>query len=42
MGESLHDSTLEQHGKQIKEILNHLDELPLDNIERIEDVVEGL
>nr|GFB44515.1 hypothetical protein [Tanacetum cinerariifolium] len=30
MGESLHDSTLEQHGKQIEEILNHLDELPLD------------
>nr|GEU57654.1 reverse transcriptase domain-containing protein [Tanacetum cinerariifolium] len=28
MGESSHDSTLEQHGKQIIEILNHLDELP--------------
>nr|GEW95278.1 putative reverse transcriptase domain-containing protein [Tanacetum cinerariifolium] len=42
MGESSHDSTLEQHEKQIKEILNHLDELPLDHIERIEDVVEGL
>nr|GEV64161.1 hypothetical protein [Tanacetum cinerariifolium] len=42
MGESSHDSTLEQHGKQIKEILNHLDELPLDRIERIEDDVEGL
>nr|GEX82616.1 reverse transcriptase domain-containing protein [Tanacetum cinerariifolium] len=42
MGESSHDSTLEQHGKQIEEILNHLDELPLDRIERIEDVVEGL
>nr|GEW00436.1 reverse transcriptase domain-containing protein [Tanacetum cinerariifolium] len=42
MGESSHDSTLEQHRKQIKEILNHLDELPLDRIERIEDVVEGL
>nr|GEY65669.1 reverse transcriptase domain-containing protein [Tanacetum cinerariifolium] len=42
MGKSSHDSTLEQHGKQIKEILNHLDELPLDHIERIEDVVEGL
>nr|GEV96146.1 putative reverse transcriptase domain-containing protein [Tanacetum cinerariifolium] len=35
--ESSHDSTLEQHGKQIEEILNHLDELPLDHIERIED-----
>nr|GEU53439.1 putative reverse transcriptase domain-containing protein [Tanacetum cinerariifolium] len=42
MGESSHDSTLEQDGKQIKEILNHLDELPLDRIERIEDEVEGL
>nr|GFA51270.1 hypothetical protein [Tanacetum cinerariifolium] len=42
MGESSHDLTLEQHGKQIKEIFNHLDELPLERIERIEDVVEGL
>nr|GEZ59080.1 reverse transcriptase domain-containing protein [Tanacetum cinerariifolium] len=42
IGESSHDSILEQHGKQIKEILNHLDELPLDRIERIEDDVEGL
>nr|GEX63855.1 hypothetical protein [Tanacetum cinerariifolium] len=37
IGESSYDSTLEQHGKQIEEILNHLDELPLDHIERIED-----
>nr|GFA34095.1 hypothetical protein [Tanacetum cinerariifolium] len=42
MGESSHDSTLEQHEKQIEEILNHLDELPLNRIKRIEDVVEGL
>nr|GFC37713.1 hypothetical protein [Tanacetum cinerariifolium] len=42
MGESSHDSTLEQHGKQIEEILNHLDELPIDRIERIKDDVEGL
>nr|GFA04623.1 hypothetical protein [Tanacetum cinerariifolium] len=42
MEESSHDSTLEQHEKQIEEILNHLDELPLDRIKRIEDVVEGL
>nr|GFC09492.1 hypothetical protein [Tanacetum cinerariifolium] len=42
MGESLHDSTLEQHRKQIEEILNHLDELPLDRIEQIKDDVEGL
>nr|GEW74136.1 hypothetical protein [Tanacetum cinerariifolium] len=40
--ESSHDSTLEQYENQIEEILNHLDELPLDRIERIEDVVEGL
>nr|GFB34312.1 hypothetical protein [Tanacetum cinerariifolium] len=42
MGEGSHDSTLEQHEKQIEEILNHLDELPLDRIERIEDDVKGL
>nr|GFA95200.1 hypothetical protein [Tanacetum cinerariifolium] len=42
MGESSHDSTLEQHKKQIEEILNHLDELHLDRIERIESDVEGL
>nr|GEX54945.1 putative reverse transcriptase domain-containing protein [Tanacetum cinerariifolium] len=42
MGESSHDSTLEQHGKQIEEILKHLDALPLDHIEQIEDDVEGL
>nr|GEZ04916.1 reverse transcriptase domain-containing protein [Tanacetum cinerariifolium] len=42
MGESSHDSTLEQHEKQIEEILNHLDKLPLDRIERIEDDVKGL
>ncbi|GKB63289.1 hypothetical protein Tco_0919475, partial [Tanacetum coccineum] len=37
MGESSHESTLGRHKKQIEEILNHLDELPLDHIERIED-----
>nr|GFA39278.1 hypothetical protein [Tanacetum cinerariifolium] len=42
MEENSHDSTLEQHEIQIEEILNHLDELPLDRIERIEDYVEGL
>nr|GFA38026.1 hypothetical protein [Tanacetum cinerariifolium] len=42
MRESSHDSTLEQHEKQIEELLNHLDELPLDRIERIEDNGEGL
>nr|GFC14251.1 hypothetical protein [Tanacetum cinerariifolium] len=42
MGENSHVTTLEQHEKHIKEILNHLDELPLDRTERIEDDVEGL
>nr|GEZ28919.1 hypothetical protein [Tanacetum cinerariifolium] len=42
MGESSQELTLEQHKKQIEEILNHLDELPLDRIKRIEDDVEGL
>ncbi|GKE32173.1 reverse transcriptase domain-containing protein [Tanacetum coccineum] len=42
MGESSHESTLGRHEKQIEEILNHLDELPLDRIEQIEDDVEGL
>nr|GFB62541.1 reverse transcriptase domain-containing protein [Tanacetum cinerariifolium] len=42
MGESSQELTLEQHKKQIEEILNHLDELPLDHIKRIEDDVEGL
>nr|GEW29633.1 hypothetical protein [Tanacetum cinerariifolium] len=42
MGENSHVSTLEQDEKQIEEILNHVDELPLDRIERIEDDVEGL
>nr|GFA44667.1 reverse transcriptase domain-containing protein [Tanacetum cinerariifolium] len=42
IGESSHDSTLEHHRKQIEEILNHLDELPIDRLERIEDDVEGL
>nr|GEW19678.1 hypothetical protein [Tanacetum cinerariifolium] len=42
MGENSHESTLEQHEIQIEEILNHLDVLPLDRIERIEDYVEGL
>nr|GEX01506.1 zinc finger, CCHC-type [Tanacetum cinerariifolium] len=33
---------LERHEEQIKEILNHLDELSLDRIENIEDNIEGL
>ncbi|GKC71711.1 hypothetical protein Tco_1117594 [Tanacetum coccineum] len=35
-------TSLERHEEQIKEILNHLDELSLDRIEHIEDNIEGL
>ncbi|GKB49391.1 hypothetical protein Tco_0900144, partial [Tanacetum coccineum] len=33
---------LERHEEQIEGILNHLDELPLDRIEHIENNIEGL
>ncbi|GKD13005.1 hypothetical protein Tco_1197412 [Tanacetum coccineum] len=33
---------LECHEEQIETILNHLDELPLERIEHIEDKIEGL
>ncbi|GKA67940.1 hypothetical protein Tco_0767857 [Tanacetum coccineum] len=42
MGESSHKKSLERHEEQIKEILNHLDELSLDRIEHMEDKIEGL
>ncbi|GJT15490.1 hypothetical protein Tco_0874196 [Tanacetum coccineum] len=42
IGESSHKTSLERHKEQIKEILNHLDELSLDRIEHIEDKIEGL
>ncbi|GKC95778.1 hypothetical protein Tco_1161220 [Tanacetum coccineum] len=42
MGESSHKTHLERHEEQIKTILNHLDELPLERIEHIEDKIEGL
>ncbi|GKF35095.1 hypothetical protein Tco_0108295 [Tanacetum coccineum] len=42
MGERSRKTSLEHHGEQIKEILNHLDELSLDRIEHIEDKIEGL
>ncbi|GJW45098.1 hypothetical protein Tco_0073897 [Tanacetum coccineum] len=42
IGESSHKTSLERHEEQIKEILNHLDELSLDRIEYIEDKIEGL
>ncbi|GKB81230.1 hypothetical protein Tco_0948125 [Tanacetum coccineum] len=42
MGEISRKISLERHEVQIKEILNHLDELSLDRIKHIEDKIEGL
>ncbi|GJU96694.1 hypothetical protein Tco_1321450 [Tanacetum coccineum] len=42
IGESSHKTPLERHEEQIETILNHLDELPLERIEHIEDKVKGL
>nr|GFB91468.1 hypothetical protein [Tanacetum cinerariifolium] len=42
MGESSHRTSLEHHEEQIKEIINHLDELSLDRIKHMEDKIEGL
>ncbi|GJT81502.1 hypothetical protein Tco_1055844 [Tanacetum coccineum] len=42
IGESSHKTHLERHEEQIETILNHLDELPLDRIEHMEDKIEGL
>ncbi|GJZ00675.1 hypothetical protein Tco_0518104 [Tanacetum coccineum] len=42
IGESSHKTRLECHEEQIETILNHLDELPLERIEHIEDKIEGL
>ncbi|GJX77292.1 hypothetical protein Tco_0324103 [Tanacetum coccineum] len=42
IGEISQKTSLERNEEQIKEILNHLDELSLDRIEHIEDKVEGL
>ncbi|GKA69851.1 hypothetical protein Tco_0775915, partial [Tanacetum coccineum] len=42
IGESSHKTPLEHHEEQIETILNHLDKLPLERIEHIEDKVEGL
>ncbi|GJT70439.1 hypothetical protein Tco_1029725 [Tanacetum coccineum] len=42
IGESSHVTRLERHEEQIKTILNHLDELPLERIEHMEDKIEGL
>ncbi|GJW31089.1 hypothetical protein Tco_0051121 [Tanacetum coccineum] len=40
--ESFHKMHLERHEEQIDAILNHLDELPLERIEHMEDKIEGL
>ncbi|GJZ52963.1 hypothetical protein Tco_0607848 [Tanacetum coccineum] len=42
IGESSHKTHLEHHEEQIETILNHLDELPLERIEHMEDKIEGL
>ncbi|GKF86002.1 hypothetical protein Tco_0253829, partial [Tanacetum coccineum] len=42
IGESSRKTSLEHHEEQIEEILNHLDELSLDDIEHIDDKIEGL
>nr|GEV26302.1 retrovirus-related Pol polyprotein from transposon TNT 1-94 [Tanacetum cinerariifolium] len=41
-GESSHVTRLERYEEQIKTILNHLDELPLEHIKKMEDNIEGL
>ncbi|GKD57404.1 hypothetical protein Tco_1290791 [Tanacetum coccineum] len=40
--ESSYVTRLERYEEQIETILNHLDELPLERIEQIEDKIEGL
>ncbi|GKC62710.1 hypothetical protein Tco_1095308 [Tanacetum coccineum] len=42
IGESSRKTSLERYEEQIKTILNHLDELPLECIKHIEDKIEGL
>ncbi|GJX84637.1 reverse transcriptase domain-containing protein [Tanacetum coccineum] len=42
IGESSHVTRLERHKEQIDVILNHLDKLPLERIEHMEDKIEGL
>ncbi|GKB77975.1 hypothetical protein Tco_0944870 [Tanacetum coccineum] len=42
IGESSHKTHLERHEEQIETILNHLDELPLERIENMEDKIKGL
>ncbi|GKC78866.1 hypothetical protein Tco_1129640 [Tanacetum coccineum] len=40
--ESSHKTHLERHEEQIETILNHLDELPLERIENMENKIKGL
>ncbi|GKA36175.1 hypothetical protein Tco_0722666 [Tanacetum coccineum] len=42
IGESSHKTHLERHEEHIEIILNHLDELPLERIEHMEDKIKGL
>nr|GEU88899.1 hypothetical protein [Tanacetum cinerariifolium] len=42
IGESSYKTSLERHEEQIETILNHLDELPLKRIEKVEEKIEGL
>ncbi|GKE51967.1 hypothetical protein Tco_1487123, partial [Tanacetum coccineum] len=42
IGESSYKTHLERHEEHIETILNHLDELPLERIEHMEDKIEGL
>ncbi|GJU29113.1 hypothetical protein Tco_1172702 [Tanacetum coccineum] len=42
IGESSHKTHLERHEEQIETILNHLDELPLERIEHMEDKIKVL
>ncbi|GJX61143.1 hypothetical protein Tco_0294043 [Tanacetum coccineum] len=42
IGESSHKTHLKRHEEQIETILNHLNELPLERIEHMEDKIKGL
>ncbi|GJZ77487.1 hypothetical protein Tco_0642159 [Tanacetum coccineum] len=42
IGESSRKSTIERHEEQIQDILNNLDEIPLERFEYIENSIEGL
>nr|GEV48334.1 retrovirus-related Pol polyprotein from transposon TNT 1-94 [Tanacetum cinerariifolium] len=42
IGESSRKTTIERHEEQIQDILNSLDELPIERIEHIENNIEGL